>query len=60
VTLTGVTEVVDTTDLGLDRFDASGRSRLPADPIALPFPEKLAFPANPARQETLASTEKAC
>ncbi len=26
--------------LGLDRFDASGRSRLAADPIALPFPEK--------------------
>jgi sarcosine oxidase subunit beta len=41
--LTGATDVVDTTDLGLDRFDASGRSRLPADPIALPFPEKLAF-----------------
>jgi sarcosine oxidase subunit beta len=43
VALTGATDVVDTTDLGLDRFDASGRSRLPADPIALPFPEKLAF-----------------
>jgi sarcosine oxidase, subunit beta len=53
VALTGATDVADTTDLGLDRFDASGRSRLPADPIALPFPEKL------ARQETLASTEKA-
>ena len=26
------------TDLGLDRFDADGRSRLAADPIALPFP----------------------
>jgi len=25
--------------LGLDRFDADGRSRLAADPIALPFPE---------------------
>lgn len=43
VALTGVTSVVDTADLGLDRFDASGRSRLAADPIALPFPEKLAF-----------------
>jgi sarcosine oxidase, subunit beta len=43
VALTGATDVVDTTDLGLDRFDASGHSRLPADPIALPFPEKLAF-----------------
>jgi sarcosine oxidase subunit beta len=44
VALTGTTSVVDTTDLGLDRFDASGRSRLAADPIALPFPEKLAVP----------------
>ena len=26
------------TDLGLDRFDAAGRSRLATDPIALPFP----------------------
>jgi sarcosine oxidase subunit beta len=42
VALTGTTSVVDTADLGLDRFDASGRSRLAADPIALPFPEKLA------------------
>jgi sarcosine oxidase subunit beta len=39
--LTGTTAVTDTTDLGLDRFDAEGRSRLPADPIALPFPEHL-------------------
>ena len=35
----GRTDVVDTTDLGLDRFDEDGRSRLAADPIALPFPE---------------------
>ena len=35
----GRTDVVDVTDLGLDRFDADGRSRLAADPIALPFPE---------------------
>jgi sarcosine oxidase subunit beta len=34
----GRTELVDVTDLGLDRFDAEGRSRLPTDPIALPFP----------------------
>ena len=34
----GRTAVADVTDLGLDRFDASGRSRLPSDPIALPFP----------------------
>jgi sarcosine oxidase, subunit beta len=44
VALNGTTDVVDTTDLGLDRFDASGHSRLAADPIALPFPEKLALP----------------
>jgi sarcosine oxidase subunit beta len=34
----GGTDLVDVTDLGLDRFDAEGRSRLAADPIALPFP----------------------
>jgi len=34
------TVVEDVSVLGLDRFDASGRSRLAADPIALPFPEK--------------------
>jgi sarcosine oxidase subunit beta len=38
--LTGHTDVVDVTDLGLDRFDAEGRSRLAPDPIALPFPER--------------------
>jgi sarcosine oxidase, subunit beta len=38
--LTGRTDVLDVTDLGLDRFDADGRSRLAADPIALPFPER--------------------
>jgi glycine/D-amino acid oxidase-like deaminating enzyme len=37
--LQGSTEVVDTTDLGLDRFDEHGHSRLATDPIALPFPE---------------------
>ncbi|MEP6666325.1 MAG: FAD-binding oxidoreductase [Nocardioidaceae bacterium] len=37
--LEGTTQVVDTADLGLDRFDEHGRSRLAADPIALPFPE---------------------
>ncbi len=40
VALTGSSPVVDVSSLGLDRFDESGRSRLPADPIALPFPEK--------------------
>ena len=34
----GTTDVVDVSDLGLDRFDADGRSRLASDPIALPFP----------------------
>ena len=36
--LHGTTDLLDVTDLGLDRFDADGRSRLAADPIALPFP----------------------
>lgn len=43
--LTGVTDVVDTTDLGLDRFDEHGRSKLEADPIALPFPDVVEQPA---------------
>jgi sarcosine oxidase subunit beta len=36
--LTGRSDLIDTGDLGLDRFDAEGRSRLASDPIALPFP----------------------
>ena len=36
----GATDVLDVTDLGLDRFDEHGRSRLAPDPIALPFPEE--------------------
>jgi sarcosine oxidase subunit beta len=36
--LHGRTDVLDATDLGLDRFDEQGRSRLATDPIALPFP----------------------
>jgi sarcosine oxidase, subunit beta len=39
VALTGHSDVVDVTDLGLDRFDAEGHSKLDTDPIALPFPE---------------------
>jgi sarcosine oxidase, subunit beta len=39
VALTGTSDVVDVSDLGLDRFDAAGNSRLGTDPIALPFPE---------------------
>jgi sarcosine oxidase subunit beta len=34
----GRTTLIDVADLGLDRFDAEGRSRLASDPIALPFP----------------------
>jgi sarcosine oxidase subunit beta len=36
--LRGATDLIDVTDLGLDRFDANGVSRLATDPIALPFP----------------------
>jgi sarcosine oxidase subunit beta len=36
--LRGTTDLIDVRDLGLDRFDAQGRSRLATDPIALPFP----------------------
>jgi sarcosine oxidase subunit beta len=38
----GRTEVAEVHDLGLDRFDDQGRSRLPTDPIALPFPSAVA------------------
>jgi sarcosine oxidase, subunit beta len=38
VALTGRSDVVDTSQLGLDRFDSHGNSRLATDPIALPFP----------------------
>jgi sarcosine oxidase subunit beta len=34
----GRTTLTDVSDLGLDRFDDQGRSRLASDPIALPFP----------------------
>ena len=34
----GATDLIDVSELGLDRFDAAGRSRLATDPIALPFP----------------------
>ncbi|HEY3164050.1 MAG TPA: FAD-binding oxidoreductase [Candidatus Limnocylindrales bacterium] len=34
----GATDVTDVSELGLDRFDEQGRSRLATDPIALPFP----------------------
>ena len=41
VALTGSTGVVDVSALGLDRFDEAGRSKLAADPVALPFPQTL-------------------
>jgi len=37
--LTDATAVTDVSELGVDRFDAHGRSRLATDPVALPFPE---------------------
>ncbi|MEP6752753.1 MAG: FAD-binding oxidoreductase [Candidatus Dormiibacterota bacterium] len=40
--LEGRTDVADVHDLGLDRFDEHGRSRLATDPIALPFPKDVA------------------
>jgi sarcosine oxidase subunit beta len=36
--LRGRTDVLDVADLGLDRFDAAGRSRLVTDPVTLPYP----------------------
>jgi sarcosine oxidase, subunit beta len=39
VVLHGHSPVVEVSDLGLDRFDEHGNSRLATDPIALPFPE---------------------
>jgi sarcosine oxidase subunit beta len=40
--LEGTSRVIDVSQLGLDRFDADGRSRLATDPIALPFPTDTA------------------
>lgn len=42
VALTGSSSVVDVGQLGLDRFDEHGQSKLATDPIALPFPEHAA------------------
>jgi sarcosine oxidase, subunit beta len=39
--LHGATAVTDVSFLGLERFDAAGRSSLAADPIALPFPAAI-------------------
>jgi sarcosine oxidase subunit beta len=43
LTTTGGCEWLDLADLGLDRFDADGNSRLAPEPISLPFPEKAAL-----------------
>jgi len=43
LTATGRCDWLDLTDLGLDRFDAEGNSRLAPEPISLPFPEKAAL-----------------
>jgi sarcosine oxidase, subunit beta len=40
LTMTGRCDWLDLTDLGLDRFDADGNSRVAPEPISLPFPEK--------------------
>jgi sarcosine oxidase, subunit beta len=40
LTTTGECAWLDLTDLGLDRFDADGNSRVAPEPISLPFPEK--------------------
>lgn len=40
LTTTGICTWLDLTDLGLDRFDADGNSRVAPEPISLPFPEK--------------------
>jgi sarcosine oxidase subunit beta len=34
----GRTSLIDVADLGLDRFDSDGRSRLAPEPVALPYP----------------------
>ena len=43
VALTGSSDVLDVSPLGLDRFDERGHSRLATDPIALPFPERISI-----------------
>jgi len=43
LTTTGTCDWLDLADLGLDRFDADGNSRVAPEPISLPFPEKAAL-----------------
>jgi len=54
--LTGTTSVVAVAGLGLGRFDEAGRSRIAADPVALPFPRTLAQPPAPAAAPRLLSS----
>jgi sarcosine oxidase, subunit beta len=42
LTIKGECSWLDLTDLGLDRFDADGNSRVAPEPISLPFPERVA------------------
>jgi sarcosine oxidase, subunit beta len=42
--LEGKSEVLDVSDLGLDRFDHQGRSRIAPDPVSLPYPERTDLP----------------
>lgn len=42
--LEGRTDVLDVSELGLDRFDADGTSKLAPDPVALPCPERTDTP----------------
>jgi sarcosine oxidase, subunit beta len=53
VALTGQSNVVDVSQLGLDRFDAEGNSKLGTDPIALPFPERVQHAAQPPGKLTI-------
>jgi sarcosine oxidase subunit beta len=54
----GRTKVVDVAELGLDRFDELGRSRL-YDPMALPFPVDLSEePAITSRRSTEPATAR--
>src|SRR6478672_10216151 len=43
LTTKGTCDWLDLTDLGLDRFDAEGNSRVAPEPISLPFPEKASL-----------------
>ena len=53
----GRTKLVDVADLGLDRFDAHGRSRV-RDPMALPFPVELAEEELTSRRSTAQETAR--